>query len=176
MERKNRLVYSCLAGLALACSGPVAAADSSATAPDAGMMSMHGDMTVADCPMMKDGAAGWQTRLAELGVTAEQQMSFQQVAQSYRDRAMVLAQRGSVARDRWMSVLPDDPGYAAATEEAATATAAIAADGIRLAGQMRAEIYALLTPEQRQQMSEKLSSDQQRWDEWRQRHQAAPSE
>lgn len=183
MERKNRHVSGLLVAAFLACiAQQVQAAESTNLAPGAfphfGMMHRHHGEGGTGCPADKAGAADsagttgpWTARLESLGVTAEQRLAIQQVALRYRDRGLVLAQRGSAIREQWMSVAPDDPGYPQATEDAAATAADLAADGLRLLAEMRSEMHALLTPEQRQQMKEQAQKERQRWDDWRNRHQ-----
>lgn len=110
--------------------------------------------------------------LRELDLSLEQRQSMQEIAQRFRDRAVALMQRGAEARDRLRSVMPDDAAYADAVTTAAQSAAVLAADGVRLLGDMRAEMHAVLTDAQRQLLREKVREDRQRWDEWRSRHQS----
>ncbi len=171
MERKNHLISGLIIATTLACAGRGLTAEEPAPAaqmesPHFGMMHMHRDADGSGF-----GPGNWTSRLEALNVTAEQKSAIQQVVQSYRDRGFALAQAASSVRTQWMNVSPDDPYYAQSTEEAATAAANLVADGIRLAGDMRAEVYALFTPEQRAQLRVEMSQERQRWEDWRKRHQ-----
>jgi Spy/CpxP family protein refolding chaperone len=142
-------------------------------------MGMHGHAcagAMADCPMMghaggpMGGGAPWMSRMEGLNISAEQRAAMQQIFERYRTRGVELAQRGSGVRSELMDVAPEDPGYPAATERAAEAAAGIAADAVKLMSEMRGEVSAVLTPEQRQQLRDRMAAKKQRWEEWRNRH------
>jgi Spy/CpxP family protein refolding chaperone len=114
----------------------------------------------------------WMSGMDELNLTAEQRASMKQVFERYRTRGAELAERGSAVRTDLMNVAPDDAGYDAAVDSAAEKTAEITADAVRLMSEMRKELHAILTEEQRAQLKERMTTERQRWDEWRNRHKA----
>lgn len=134
-------------------------------------------MASGTCPAMRHGMGGWSgaggpwmNRMDELGLTGEQRQAIQAIVERFRDRGMELGQQASGTRDELLAVAPDDPRYAEATRAAADSAARIAAQGVELASAMRAEMHAVLTPEQRQLARERATADRQRWEDWRQRH------
>jgi Spy/CpxP family protein refolding chaperone len=143
-----------------------------------GMMHKPACAEAKDCPagpggmgMMGHQHGGpWMSHMEDLGLTAEQRAAMKQVFERYRTRGSELAQRGSAVRSELMNVSPDDSGYVAATANAAEATAGIAADVVRLMSEMRKEVHAILTEEQRQKLKERAAADRERWQEWRDRH------
>ncbi len=185
MERKNHLTAFLLFVTMLGCSSQVFAADdpspAAADSPLAGMMFMHPRADGHGCPAVNGNdepgldcrSDDWGSRLAALNITAEQKAAIQQIVQSYRDRGLALVQAAARVRAQWMDVTPDDPGFTLATDEAADAAAGVAANGVRLTSSMRAEIHAILTAEQRQQLSDEIGAQRQRWADWRTRHQPA---
>lgn len=162
----------------------VAADDGSVTQPVSGSCPVHrlpflegGTANGAEQPYARghwggDTASPLMAYLRELDLSVEQHQSMQAIGQRFRDRAIALMQRSAEARDRMRTVMPDDPAYAAAIAAAAQSAATLAADGVMLFGEMRAELHTVLTEAQRQQLRERATADRQRWDEWRSRHQS----
>jgi Spy/CpxP family protein refolding chaperone len=119
---------------------------------------------------MWDGSGGhgmefWKER----NLTPEQQQSVQALKESFRPRWQELRTRGTAIREKLVAASPDDSGYAAATQSASQDAAALAADMVTLMGQMRAEMHAILTPEQRAELKQHMQERRQRWDKWRSR-------
>ena len=108
-----------------------------------------------------------------LNLTPEQQQAMQDVTRAYRPRWQELRTRGEAIREKLTAVSPDDSGYATATESASQDAAALAADVVTLMSQMRAEVHAILTPEQRAQLQQQMEQRRQRWDAWRSRERPA---
>jgi len=50
--------------------------------------------------------------------------------------------------------------------------AAVAADGVRILSEMRTEVHAVLSPEQRLRLKAQLAGEKKKWDDWRTRHRA----
>jgi Spy/CpxP family protein refolding chaperone len=127
------------------------------------------------CPFAQGQAgAGWMAALDDLQLTGEQRQAVQSVFERYRTRGWDLAQRAQGIREQLMGVAPDAPGYAKAVDAASQSSAALAADGVRLLSDMRAELYGILTEEQRARLKERASKERDRWADWRSRHQAPP--
>jgi Spy/CpxP family protein refolding chaperone len=132
------------------------------------------------CPMHRgmDGTApgepgGMLRALDELGLDAAQRAALQALAERYRGRGVEMRQRGVALADDLKRVEPDDPDYAGATERAADGAAVLAADAVRLAAELRAEVHAILTDEQRQALRARSAAERKGWDEWRDRHRPA---
>jgi Spy/CpxP family protein refolding chaperone len=130
-----------------------------------------------NCPAMRHGMAGlsdaggpWMRHMEELGLSGEQRQAIQAIVERFRDRGIELAQRSGGIKDDLLAVSPEDPRYADATRAAAESASRVAAQGVELASEMRVEVYAVLTPEQRQLARARATSDRQRWEDWRQRH------
>jgi len=118
-----------------------------------------------------DGAEGkWLARMEELQLTPEQRQAMQEIADHYRALGTEAAQRASGIREQFLAVSPDDPGYENATAKASEAASLLAADTVRLLSALRAEVHAVLSDEQRQQLKERMTEERARWDEWRNRH------
>lgn len=187
MDRANRRIAVMLVAALLPALGGAEAPQETTgqQCPHMQGMGMHGHACagpMADCPMMgpgggpmgpMSGGAPWLSRMEGLNLSAEQRAAMQQVFERYRTRGVELAQRGSSVRSELMDVAPEDAAYAAATERAAEAAAAIAADAVKLMSEMRGEMNAILTPEQRQQLRDRMAAKKQRWEEWRNRHRPA---
>jgi Spy/CpxP family protein refolding chaperone len=129
-----------------------------------------------NCPVLAGGMPGgaWGSKMESLGITPEQKSAIHAILERHKPGIWDLAQRGRGIRERLSAVSPDDPGYAEATEQAAVSAAEIAAEGVKLLSEIRAEVHLVLTPEQRQQLREHSDADQKRWDEWRARHRPVP--
>lgn len=105
-----------------------------------------------------------------LDLTPAQRQAIQALAERYRIRGQDLAQRGADIREQLLEVAPDDPTYADATARSGEAAAALAADAVRLASELRAEVHALLTPAQRDVLRQRVREKRDRWDDWRERN------
>lgn len=115
------------------------------------------------------GAELWQ----DLDITPEQRETVRAIIRAHQPRWRELRAQASAIRGTLTETSPDDPGYAAATQDASQSAATLAAELVTLVSQMRAEIHAVLTPDQRLQLRQRMEQRRQRWDEWRQRSQPA---
>ena len=122
------------------------------------------------CLAEGDGEMAKGQFLEGLTLTTEQTAAIRSLGEAYRIRFHALAERGSGTRQKLRETPPDDPGYASAVDAAAHEASLLSADGVRLVADMWSEIYGVLTPEQRQQFRNRLDSEQDRWNDWRQRH------
>ena len=126
----------------------------------------------AACPALGPGGENkWLSRIEELNLTPEQREAMKAIGERYRTQGHELATRAGRIREEFMAVAPDAAGYVAATDAAAASTATLAADTVHLLAGLRAELYGLLTDEQRQRLAEKSRLERERWDDWRARHQ-----
>ena len=124
-------------------------------------------------PAFEEGRNRWLARIEELNLTPEQRAAMKAIGERYRTLGHPLAERARQIREEFMAVAPDSAGYAAATDAAVASTATLASDTVRLLSDLRAELYGLLTDEQRQQLTSKATEERQRWDDWRSRHKPA---
>ncbi len=147
-----------------------------AAAPIAGVaQGKRGNFTDMPGAAQGDVAALRERLLAEieaLGLDATQRAALQKLGDSYRTRAEGLRERAAAIREQMLQVEPDDPRYGDLTERASVATGELAADGARLAADFRADVFSILTPEQRQRLRERASERSKPWDDWRSRHRA----
>ena len=128
----------------------------------------------AACPAFGPGREGqWLARIEKLNLTPAQREAMKTIGERYRTQGHELATRAGQIREQFLAVAPDAAGYVAATEAAAAATATLASDTVHLLGDLRAELYGLLTDEQRQQLSDEARLERERWEDWRARHQPA---
>jgi Spy/CpxP family protein refolding chaperone len=112
----------------------------------------------------------WLAQLEELDLTPDQRQAVRSIAERFHARGVELAQRASRLREEFVETLPDDRTYASATERASDGAALLAADAVRMLSDMRSELHAVLSDEQRQRLRERLSAERSRWEDWRARH------
>ena len=123
------------------------------------------------CPAQGDDEVTAKGHFLEgLALTVDQTTAVRSLGEDYRVRFHALAERSSVVRQKLRETPPDDPDYASAVDAAAQEISLLSAEGVRLAAQMWSEVYALLTPEQQRQLRDRLDKEQERWNDWRQRH------
>lgn len=124
---------------------------------------------------MSDAWAGaahdWHAWLQGLKLSPEQEQSIKSIAGRYRPRWSELKARGSAIRDQLAGVSPQDSSYATVTQQASQDAAELAADLINTLSQMRVEIDAVLTAEQRKQLKDQWNQRRQRFEQWRSQHQ-----
>jgi Spy/CpxP family protein refolding chaperone len=131
----------------------------------------HGDASPPGPGAWSHGdPAQWDQWFRDLHLAPEQKQSLRAIAESYRPRLWELRQRGEAIRDQLMQTSPQDPGYAGTTLAASQAAGALASDAVTLLSQMRVEMDAVLTADQRKALSEQWSKRKQRWDRWQQTH------
>lgn len=104
-----------------------------------------------------------------LNLTDEQRQAISDLQQNYRPRWQDLRARAEAIRDAFSSVSPDDAGYAAATEKASRDTAELTGDVVTAMAQLRADMHAILTDEQRAQLQQQMQNRRERWESWRSR-------
>jgi Spy/CpxP family protein refolding chaperone len=129
------------------------------------------------CPMHGSSTSGshgdFRAAVESLDLTPAQRADLQALVEDFSARGVALRERGSAAAADAMAIEPDDPRYAAATDRAGEAAAAIASDGVRLAAELRAAIHGILTAEQRATLRARRTEERKGWDEWRERHRPA---
>lgn len=120
------------------------------------------------------GNERWLGELAELDLAPAQHQAIQEVTDRYHARGLDLAQRATALREQMLSVSPNDTDYADSTSILSETAAVLAADTVKIISEFRSDIHAVLTPEQRQRLRDRIRQDRQRWDDWREQHKAPP--
>jgi Spy/CpxP family protein refolding chaperone len=132
----------------------------------------------ADHDQTDSGPFGWSAHWNEhwqsLQLTPEQQQSIRELMSAYRPRWQELRARSGSIREKLMTATPDDAEYEAATQEARHEASELASELVSLLSQMRADVHAILSPEQRLQLQEQMQQRQQRWEAWRSRTGSSP--
>lgn len=111
--------------------------------------------------------------IEELKLSPEQREAMKAVGERFSARGTELRQRGEAIAEAMQQAEPGTPGYASATDKAGADAAGLAADTVRLAADLRSELWAILTPEQREQLRQRATEKRKGWDEWRERHRPA---
>lgn len=112
---------------------------------------------------------------ADLGLTAQQKTDIQIITADYAERLRDLARLGRTTADGLLAMAPDDPAYRAKTEEASALAASSAAEVVVLLAEMRAKLYAVLTPDQRALLAEKRAEVRRRIEQKRRQDPAGGS-
>ncbi len=89
----------------------------------------------------------------QLGLTAEQQASMKAIMVAAKPQMTSLHQQMQANHLKLMQIKPDDPNYGNVVAEVSQSNAALAAQATSQASEMRAQIYALLTPSQKTQLT-----------------------
>lgn len=93
---------------------------------------------------------------AHLDLDAAQVESVQKIMDASRDDMDSLRQRLEANREAAQALDVDDPAYADNLEQLAVESGELATEMTRLRGRIRAEVHAVLTPEQRQTMAAQM--------------------
>jgi Spy/CpxP family protein refolding chaperone len=157
MTRRNTSTGIALAALVLCCSGPNLSASELDAVTGASPNTGQGHHASWDG---KQGEAHERmTRWAdELGLSAQQRSDMQIISADYATRFRDLAQLGRDAAQDLMQTAPDDPSYYGKTQDASALAASSAAELVTLLAEMRAKLYSVLTPDQRDKFHEMLRS------------------
>lgn len=107
----------------------------------------------------------------ELGLTSQQQTDIQIIVSDYGVRFRDLARLGRQTAGELLNMAPDDPGYRAKTDEAAALAASNAAEVVVLLAEMRGKLHAVLTPDQRLLLQQKLDEKKQQLEEKKRQYQ-----
>lgn len=94
----------------------------------------------------------------ELGLTGQQRTDIQIIIADYMPRYRDLARIGRESATSLLSLAPDSAEYLDATQKASATAASSAAELVVLLSEMRAKLYAVLSPEQRQTLQERIES------------------
>lgn len=97
----------------------------------------------------------------ELGLTGQQRTDIQIIIADYMPRYRDLAELGRDSAAGLLRLAPDSPEYVVETQKASATAASSAAELVTLLSEMRAKLYAVLSPEQRQKLQELIESRHQ---------------
>jgi len=144
---RNVLAGSLVAGgvlLAAAASFGIASAADDATAS-----------TTTAAPTARSGHHAWGPgRLyAKLNLTAEQQASIKAIYTAAKPQMQSLHATMKANHLKMMQTTPDDPNYASVVAEVAQSNATLASERTTQSSEIKAQIYALLTPAQKTQLA-----------------------
>jgi len=98
----------------------------------------------------------------QLDLAPEQEQAIQDIMSTAKPRFQALRENARTTRLALMEANPDDPGYATVVAEASQASASHAAALVNLAAEVKAEVYAVLTVEQKQRATEMMAEMQER--------------
>ena len=153
MTQRKRLPLSpgrrlpLLAAALLATTAAAHEPDGSAARPNAGD---YRTATVdSDRPMPPIARHFMRAMADELELTAGQRGSIRSLMERELPRMQELREEQFANRQRLIDASPYDVDYDSVVQEVAEANGRLTAEGVRLRGQLRAEVHALLTPEQR---------------------------
>ncbi len=162
---RNVLAGSLVAGgalLAAAASFGIASAADDATAS-----------TSATAPSAPSGHHAWGPgRLySKLNLTAEQQASINAIYIAAKPQMQSLHATMKANHLKMMQTTPDDPNYASVVAEVAQSNATLASERTTQRSEIKAQIYALLTPAQKTQLATletqwAANRHQGRWGHW----------
>lgn len=135
--RKEILTVTAAAMLALV-------AGNTAIAHDHRGFGAHGD----DPARMAEHLTRW------LELEQDQAQTVRNIAEAAVPEIESVRERARANREALRSLDPNDPGYDAELNRLADENGYLAAEATRLHGRLRAELHAVLTPEQQQQLSD----------------------
>jgi Spy/CpxP family protein refolding chaperone len=138
---RNLLAGSVLSGALAAAAGASLAADNAAPPPAA---------TAQHEPGQHFGPG---RIFSKLGLNAEQQQSIKAIFTAARPQMKNLHEQMRANHVKLMQTKPDDPNYASVVAEAAQSNATLASQRTTQGAQMRAQMYAVLTPAQKTQFA-----------------------
>jgi Spy/CpxP family protein refolding chaperone len=92
----------------------------------------------------------------EFGLTGQQQTDIQIIVSDYGERLRDIARLGRKSAEDLLATDPEDPAYRKTTDDAAALAANSAAETVVLLAEMRAKLHAVLTPEQREMLRQKI--------------------
>ena len=99
------------------------------------------------------GERGPMHLYSKLGLTAEQQSSIEAILVAAKPQMKSLHDQMHANQMKMMQTKPDDPSYANVAAEVAQSEATLAARRTQQASELRAQMYAVLTPSQKTQLA-----------------------
>jgi Spy/CpxP family protein refolding chaperone len=146
MAKRNALAAILVAGGALLAAGGLsiaAAADDAATT------------ATPAAPRPHDHGHGWGPAhmFSKLGLTTEQQASIKAIMTAAKPQMISMHEQMKANHLKLMQTKPDDPNYANVVAEAAEINATLASQRTTQESNLRAQMYAVLTPAQKTQLA-----------------------
>ena len=169
MQRNTWLTLAATAAFAAggALAAPPPTADGAGPAPHG---RPHAAMGERGGGMMGMGGPRMLERMtAELGLSADQQQRIKGIQEANRPAMQQLRQDLRATAERLRRVQPDDPAYASVVAEGSRRAGELTARMVQDAAQLRAQVWQVLTPEQRVKMAAKQAERRARMQERRQR-------
>ena len=169
MQRNTWLTLAATAAFAAggALAAPPPTADGAGAAqqrrPPAAMGERGGDMMGMAGPRMLERMT------AELGLSADQQQRIKGIQEANRPAMQQLREDLRGNSERLRRVQPDDPTYASVVAEGSRRAGEFTARMVQDAAQQRAQVWQVLTPEQRVKMAAQQAERRARMQERRQR-------
>jgi len=162
-----------VAALSMATTGIALAAGEQKAQADGGHRHDHDH---SGCPMHREreGRAPEQMLQQfrdEFGLTGQQQTDIQIIVSDYGERLRDIARLGRKSAEDLLATDPDDPAYRDMTDEAAALAANSAAETVVLLAEMRAKLHAVLTPEQREKLQQKIDEKRAEFEQKKQQRQ-----
>ena len=112
------------------------------------------------------GPGGGPERMFEkLGLSAEQKSKVDAIVAAKASALKSLHEQMRTNMEKLRSIKPDDATYSAVLSQIAKANGSLTTQAISEQGDMQAKLYAVLTPEQRTQLSEKQARMRERMKE-----------
>jgi Spy/CpxP family protein refolding chaperone len=132
--------------------------------------------TTASAPSATPGHHGWgpERIYSKLNLTAEQKASIKAIYSAAKPQMQNLHATMKANHLKMTQTTPDDPNYASVVAEVAQSNAALASQRTTQNSEIKAQIYALLTPAQKTQLATleaewAANPHQGRWGHWGQR-------
>lgn len=153
-----RLLVSTVALVALG--GGVAYAATNTPATPASPHAMHrGDFDGAG----PEGGLRFRHLVDQLDLSADQKARIGAIVERMRPRMQALHQSGRATREQLTSLPPTDPAYASAVARAKTQ----ASEWIDVTSDLWAQVYGVLTPDQRARIPSLLAAEREKREAWR---------
>lgn len=164
-----RLLVGTVALVALGGSVAFAAPDASRS-PASPRAMHHGDFDGAS----PEGGLRFRHLVEQLDLSADQKARIGAMVERMRPRMQALHQSGRATREQLASLPPTDPAYASAVAQAKTQ----AAEWIDVTSDLWAQVYGVLTPEQRARIPDLLAAEREkreaRREDWKKRRVGSP--
>jgi protein CpxP len=170
MQRKKWLTFAAAAAFAAGSALAAPPPGAGGSGPDRHGGPRGGMRGHAGAMMGMPGPRMLERMTSELGLTADQQQRLKAIQQSALPGMQKLREELRGNAERLRKVQPDDPSYAAVVAEGSKRTGELTARMVQDAAELRAQVWRVLTPEQRVKMAAKQAERRDRMRERRQRH------
>jgi Spy/CpxP family protein refolding chaperone len=109
----------------------------------------------------------------ELGLSTEQRQTIRGFFESAQPGFRSLHEQMRANTRLMLNTQPDDPKYQSVVQQVSQSSAELAQQMVLQSSQLRTQVYAVLTPEQKTKLKAKQSEMQARWDERRAEREAS---